>query len=165
MDRAKESIIRKYLMDQQDTNYVDSVLASDFSNPGMCNGTNDDNDMVEVIDQELFDEFKTKVKQWMELDTQIKRLRAAIAVRKKMQGELNDKILAFMADHNIEDLNTKDGVLRFKTSKVKAPLSQRRIKDRLKDKLASHPDMYESVMSIFDERESKERASLRRIKY
>lgn len=163
MDRAKESIIRKYLMDQQDTNYVDSVLASDFSNPGMCN--DQDNDMVEVIDQELFEEFKTKVKQWMELDTQIKRLRAAITVRKKMQGDLNDKILAFMANHNIEDLNTKDGVLRFKTSRVKAPLSQRLIKDRLKDKLSSNPDMYKSVMSIFDERESKERSTLRRIKY
>lgn len=158
----KATLLRTYLNDDQEIkNYADNILAADFANPQLCQ----DNDVVEVIDEKIFEEFKTNVKTWMDIDTQIKRLQAAIALRKKMQTELNDKILRFMSDHNIEDLNTRDGVLRYKTSNVKAPLSQKAIKEKISEKFKDTPDVIEKILNVFEDRELKSRSSLRRLNY
>jgi hypothetical protein len=161
----KATLLRTYLNDDQEIkNYADRILAAEFSNPQLCQ-TGAENDIVEVIDEAIFEEFKQNVKTWMDIDTQIKRLQGAITLRRKMQSDLNEKILRFMNDHNIEDLNTREGVLRYKTSNVKAPLTQKAIKEKISEKFKDTPDVVGKIMDVFNDRELKARSSLRRIKY
>jgi hypothetical protein len=119
--------------------------------------------LMDGVDHVLLEEFKNQVKMWWELDTAVKRLQAAIKERKKMQLHLNDKILNFMKQYNIEDLNTKDGVLRYKTSFVKTPLSQKTIKTKLCEFFERDEHAKEIVRKIFEEREKVQKVSLRRI--
>jgi len=119
---------------------------------------------AENIDNALLEDFKNQVKIWWELDTAIKRLQIAVRERKKAQNVMNAKILEFMRRHNIEDLNTKDGVLRYKATYVKAPLSQRNIKDKLSEYFERDPNAMNILRKVFEERDKVEKVTLRRIK-
>lgn len=108
--------------------------------------------------------FKQQVKMWMSLDVQIRRLQLAIRERKQYQTELNQSILAFMAAHKIDDLNTQEGILRYKQSNVRVPVSQAKVKDRLKQKLQERGLPTDVVDDAFNT-SFREKTSLRRIKY
>lgn len=108
--------------------------------------------------------FKQQVKMWMSLDVQIRRLQLAVRERKQYQTELNQSILAFMAKNGIDDLNTQDGILRYKQTNVRVSVPQTKIKDRLKQKLQERGMPTELVDEAFAAG-FKEKTSLRRIKY
>ena len=111
------------------------------------------------------EEFKNQVKIWMELDNSIKQLQTLQRERKTFKKQLTDKILQFMSVHNIDDLNTKDGRLLFKTSFVKRPLTQSTIRQRVEDELNKEvPDKCTAItLAVFD-RDKKQTMSLRRLK-
>lgn len=171
MDRTK--IVRDYLQQQQDQQYIDHLLGADFSNPGLMknipdaeNENDDDADeVVEAIDEAILEQFKMNVKKWMDLDKEIKRLQAAVKVRKGLQQELNDKILDFMSVHNIEDLNTKEGILRYKSGVVTRQLPQKEVRKKLFEKFQSDPKTLDSIKQVFEERKKCELSKLKRIKF
>ena len=125
---------------------------------------NTNTDLVETMNEALLEEFKNNVQSWMDLDNQLKRLEAASKQRKTKKKELNEKILDFMAKYNIEDLNTKQGVIRYKKVFVKEPLSQKIIKERLSDLFRDDQTNYEKIEKIFTDRGKVEKQSLRRLK-
>jgi hypothetical protein len=118
---------------------------------------------LDTLDAALLEEFKQQVKLWCELDTAIKRLQNAIRERKKAQDVMKTKILDFMQRYRVEDLNTRDGVVRYKTAYVKAPLSQRNIRDKLTEYFTNDPAALTIIKKVFDDREQVEKVSLRRI--
>lgn len=120
--------------------------------------------MSESINEALLQEFKDNVKRWLELDNQLKRLAAASKERRKKKNEINNKILEFMSKFNIEDLNTKEGIIRYKKSYVKEPLSQKTIKTKLEELFKDQPDIFERIDKIFTDRGKVEKLSLRRLK-
>ena len=120
--------------------------------------------MTESMNEALLEEFKTHVKDWLELDNQLKRLAAAAKERRKKKNDINLKILEFMGRFNIEDLNTKEGIIRYRKTYVKEPLSQKTIKTKLEELFKDDLDTFEKVQKIFTEREKIEKASLRRLK-
>lgn len=120
--------------------------------------------MSESINEALLQEFKDNVKRWLELDNQLKRLAAAAKERRKKKNEINNKILEFMSKFNIEDLNTKEGIIRYKKSYVKEPLSQKTIKTKLEELFKDQPDIVERIDKIFTDRGKVEKLSLRRLK-
>jgi hypothetical protein len=140
--------------DTFDSNLINSIVA----HPDQRH-----QNVMEGLDSALLEEFKNQVKIWWELDTAIKRLQIAVRERKKAQAVMNAKILDFMKRHSVEDLNTKDGVLRYKTSYVKAPLSQKSIREKLSEYFNRDPNALNIVKKVFDEREQVQRESLRRI--
>ena len=83
---------------------------------------------------------------------------------KTKKKALNEKILDFMAKYNIEDLNTKQGVIRYKKVFVKEPLSQKIIKEKLSDLFRDDQTNYEKIEKIFTDRGKVEKQSLRRLK-
>ena len=93
-----------------------------------------------------------------------KRLQVAIRERRTAQNHITEKVLDFMKRHNIEDLNTKEGVLRYRTAVVKAPLSQKSIKTRLSEFFERDPNAMNYIKKIFEDREKVEKVSLRRLK-
>ena len=108
--------------------------------------------------------FKDNVKQWLDLDNQLKRLAAASKERRKKKNDINLRILEFMGKFNIEDLNTKDGIIRYRKTFVKEPLSQKTIKTKLEELFKDDVENFEKIAKIFTDREKIEKTSLRRLK-
>ncbi len=120
--------------------------------------------MTESMNEALLEEFKDNVKQWLELDNQLKRLAAASKERRKKKTDINLKILEFMGKFNIEDLNTKDGIIRYRKTYVKEPLSQKTIKTKLEELFKDDQENFDKIEKIFTDREKVEKTSLRRLK-
>jgi hypothetical protein len=125
---------------------------------------NTSREMTESMNEVLLEEFKDNVKQWLELDNQLKRLAAAAKERRKKKNDINLKILEFMGKFNIEDLNTKDGIIRYKKTFIKEPLSQKTIKTKLEEIFKDDQENFEKIAKIFTDREKIEKTSLRRLK-
>jgi hypothetical protein len=159
-----DDLIRNYatLNDLSNQNMDNSLVDNIMNNDIALDNTN--TDLVETMNEALLEEFKDNVQAWMDLDNQLKRLEAASKQRKTKKKELNEKILDFMAKYNIEDLNTKQGVIRYKKVFVKEPLSQKIIKERLSDLFKDDQTNYEKIEKIFTDRGKVEKQSLRRVK-
>ena len=99
------------------------------------------------IPKDQLDHFKVNVKQWLELDEQIKALekkaREMKAIRNK---QLEPKITGFMNSYNISDLNTESGKLRCNERKTKAPINKKTIQESLQRVLSQ-----EQANSAFEE--------------
>ncbi len=70
-----------------------------------------------------------------------------------------------MSQYNIEDLNTKDGRLRYRVTYVRSPLSHTAIKERISSYFASDAAAAQELQgAVFGNRERAEKTSLRRLK-
>lgn len=120
---------------------------------------------VEVPSNQVLDEFKVQVRTWLDLDSTIKKLQGALRERRALKKELTEKILAFMARYNIEDLNTKEGKLRYKLVQVKPAITPKTIRERLLEQFSTVKSSEELVKKVFEQvpEQKFERASLRRI--
>lgn len=149
-------------MDNNKQDFINNYLEQQASN--IEGGTGGVLQPIAVPNNEALEEFKTKVRAWMEIDNTIKKLRAIIRERNHAKKELTEYILTFMSKFNIEDLNTKEGKLRYKVTTVKAPLTQQVMKSRLITNFTSdiHPD--ELAKLVFDTRNTVEKHSLKRLK-
>lgn len=124
----------------------------------------DETQMTESINELMLEEFKKNVQDWMTNDNQLKRLLAAAKLLRNKKKTLNEKILDFMARYNIEDLNTKEGVIRYKKTYVKESLTQKIIKEKLNEIFKDNEENLEKVNEIFTNRGKVEKTSLRRLK-
>jgi len=89
------------------------------------------NTLQEIPNNELND-FKIKVKHWLELDQKIVELEKKSRELKKIKNkQLEPEITAFMTKFNISDLNTDNGKLRCNARNTKKPLNKTNIRDNL----------------------------------
>lgn len=120
---------------------------------------------IEIPDPQILEEFKNQVKAWIEIDNTVKKLQGMIRERNIAKQQLTNTILGFMSRYNIEDLNTKDGKLRYKVSQVKVPLSKTTIQSRLMEYYDPNLSAEELAAKVFETTtEVKEKHSLRRFK-
>ena len=73
--------------------------------------------------------------------------------------------MQFMSQNDIDELNSKDGVIRYRKSMIKTPLTQKNIKEKLYSEIASSEDIKAKLDKIFDDRDKIEKESLRRVPY
>lgn len=150
----KSKIIESYLKQQLDETNDET---------GQDDACSMNNSQIQVPDNESLTEFKQQVKQWLELDNSIKTLAAVLKEKKDKKNELTIKILEFMAKYNIEDLNTKEGKLRYKTAMTKAPLSQKIIKEKVIQLYDPKRTCEEFAKLVFESRETIQKPTLRRV--
>lgn len=81
--------------------------------------------------QKDVEQFKQICKQWLALNDDIKKLQQAIKVRRQFQNELTPKMMVFMKEKQIEDLDTGDGKLKYTISNRKVPLNKENIQKKL----------------------------------
>ena len=156
-----DNLIRNYA----ENNQINSVPQHDMVENIMNNDIAvDETQMTESMNELMLEEFKKNVQTWMNYDNQMKRLAAASKLLKTKKKEINEKILDFMARYNIEDLNTKEGVIRYKKTFVKEPLTQKMIKDKLNELFKNNENDLNRVNEIFNNRQKVEKTSLRRLK-
>jgi hypothetical protein len=156
-----DNLIRNYaeannLDNNPHTNFAQTILENEVAI--------DENQLTESMNEMMLEEFKENVKSWTLADNQVKRLNAASKQLKTKKKELNEKILDFMARFNIEDLNTKEGIIRYKKTFVKEPLTQKMIKEKLNEMFKDSDTHLEKINEIFTNRNKVEKTSLRRLK-
>jgi hypothetical protein len=110
----------------------------------------------------MLTQFRTDVKNWIDTDNAIKRLAGALKERRTAKRDLTGRILRFMETYNVEDLNTREGRLRYRVSNVFSPLGQKAIKQRLQDFIVARfgEDVFKEATSTIFAREQKEKTTL-----
>jgi len=113
------------------------------------------------------EDFKNKVKIWLRLDNETKELTNKIRMldnerkqRKKYMQSLGPFIMEFMSKNDIEELNSKDGRLLYKSSFVKVPISNSYVRSKLYEEF---PSSHEKLDNIFVNREKQKKVTLRRL--
>jgi hypothetical protein len=124
---------------------------------------NDKEDIYLDDDNPEFIEFKSNVKSWIELDDDIKTLTEALKERKKKKDEITPNLMAFMGNYQINDLNTKDGQLKFSKTNVAKPLSKKYLMNRIGDFFKNYDKGEEVVNFVYENREKEEKFKLRRV--
>jgi hypothetical protein len=155
----KRQFVENYLKQQQYTSIETASTVSESEGHG--------GNLVVYKEAEAItlDEFKTYVKKWLELDNFVKKAKEAIKEKKKIQDKLSQIITQFMCKYDIEDLNTKDGKIRCKTQVVKAPQSQKIIKQKITDYFKDNENQKQDfIKKVYEERETVEKVSLRRLR-
>ena len=114
--------------------------------------------------EDSLDTFKTQVKSYIEIDDEIRTLKRSLAEKMVAKKELSGIIQEFMQTHNIEDLNTRHGTIRYKITRCKRPLSQSMIKTKLVESYDPHMTAVDLAKKIFEERAMYDRPCLRRLK-
>ena len=117
---------------------------------------------IEIPDALALQKFKTHVNNWMEMDNNIKKLQSMTRERNNIKKQLTTEILKFMNKYNIEDLNTKDGKLRYKVVQSKVSPNQNDIKERIMSNYDKVNNL-EELTSIVFEKKKVEKHSLRRL--
>jgi hypothetical protein len=156
----KKQLLNTYLSQQQPNKNIAPSVVSENENINeivLYNDINPDNIGLE--------EFKILIKKWFEYDNFIKRAKDLISEKKKSRDKLSEVISKFMCKNELEDINTKEGRIRCKTTTVKAPVNQKVIKEKISDYFKGNENQKNDILhKIYDEREEVEKVSLRRLK-
>lgn len=119
--------------------------------------------LIEMPDAQALEEFKTHVRTYISADNDIRKLRTLIKERNKTKLGLTSKILSFMARYNIEDLNTKEGKLRYKVTTVKQALNKEQMKSKLDECFNEVKDVEELKDKVFGTKTEVTKHTLKRI--
>lgn len=169
---SRDDLLREYLRRQGNTpttELSDSLLAGDQIHVH-------NNQQLMLVPQnqqeqneEEMEEFKYQVRNWIKLDTEIKDISAKMRMlegerkrRKKVQEELSKRIMAFMKNNQIDELNSREGIIKSKTSMVKTSLSQKALQQRIMEVFGTDGQVEEKVKSIFENRQRVEKHRLTR---
>jgi len=116
------------------------------------------------IPKEQLECFKVNVKEWLDIDEQIKTLenktKELKATRNKM---LEPKITGFMRSFNISDLNTPVGKLRCNERNTKIAISKKTIKESLEKILTTTEQVDTAMDEIYLNRQVITKYTLSRV--
>lgn len=121
--------------------------------------------LVDAPDDMELAEFKSQVRMYMEMDNVIKKVQVMLKERRAYKEQLAQKMIKFMTRYNVEDLDTPEGSIHSRVSYVKAPLTQRQIRDNIAQYFMRRnaPDVgLQLTDALFNGRERLEKTSLRR---
>lgn len=111
------------------------------------------------------EEFKNYVKKWLEYDNFVKKAQEVVKERKKIRDKLSEVIVKFMCKYNIEDLNTKEGRIRCKSSMIKPAVNQKQVKARITEYFSNDEEKKkEFLQKVYEPADKVEKVSLRRLK-
>lgn len=163
----KDAIVREYL--RQQANMLNANEFTDqLTNEGQINVHHNQLVPHQSSDEDLT-EFKEQVKSWLNLDNEVKAINAKIKIldnerkhRKKLIEVFSAKILSFMGSNEIDELNSKDGIIKYKKSFVKEPLTQKQIRAKLLEQFRHIENAEDKINKVFKDREKIEKLRLKR---
>ena len=176
----QNKMIKNYLNQQMDNVFIENILSPDniqvhhSVNNNQLIQLNGGSHTINNNDEqtENLDEFKEYVKYYMNLDNEIKDINKKIKLldverkrRKLIVETLTPKIMKYMQLNDIEELNSKDGALKYRQVLVKEPLSQKQIKTKLYEHFQSNDDIKTTLDDIFHNRGKIKKESLKRLTY
>lgn len=118
--------------------------------------------MSNSIDQYELENFKSTVQKWLSIDDDIKKLKNAIKNLNKQKEQLNEPILAFMQNNEIDNCNTYNGKLKTHVTTHKKPINKKFLGEALATFL-KNSKMGESASDyVFNNRETEQKVRLKR---
>jgi len=167
----KAALFKEYLSQQADNVFINGLLDPDNIQMHSSRLPVHDQNSVDEDDDD-FERFKAIVKYYTKTDNEIKDIKSKVKLlnseskkRQKILESISPTIMEFMSKNEIDELNSKDGVIKYKKSMVKSPLTQKILKDQLYEKFGSADELKKALDKIFKEREKVEKQSLKRIAY
>jgi hypothetical protein len=169
---SRDVIVREYL--RQQANMINGDEFTDnLTNDGQINVHHNHQMVVSHSQQPSSEEelakFKEEVKSWLKLDNEVKAINAKIKIldnerkhRKKLIDVFSANILSFMSSNEIDELNSKDGIIKYKKSMVKKPLTQKEIKQKLKEQFQNIMDSEQIIETVFKGGEKVPKVTLKR---
>ena len=99
---------------------------------------------------------RDSVKNWLQIDNEIKQLQKEIKKRRNMKKQITDQLINTMKSNDIDVMNIPDGRLVKTTNRVKAPLSKKHLIQSLLIYFKEDQDMVKNLSShIIDNRQVK----------
>jgi len=129
--------------------------------------TKDDmDDMASAITSALkeegnIDEFKNLAGKYFEYAQDIEKLEIALRERKKKIKFYQDKILAFMKEYQIENLETNKGRIMAVSKTSKSGLNDKFVKQKLVEFFPDKPDTVLQLMNLLNNRDKKENLKIK----
>lgn len=170
MNTHKQELVRKYIQDQ--SSFTDTRNISDdlLAEGGVHMHRTDLNpSQQDDVEDDAVEDFKNQVRMWMKIDNEVKLISSKIKLldnerkqRKKMLELLSAKMLNFMSLNSIDELNTREGILKYKKSMVKATVTQKELINRLQKEFSHIQNADEKIFKVFKDREKVEKVKLLR---
>ena len=164
----KAVLFKNYLSEQADNVFIDNLLDPESihvhkKQTELAMNEENDND---------FEKFKSIVKYYTKTDNEIKDIKSKMKLlveEKKRRHEIIQSITPyiteFMSKNQIDELNSKEGIIKYRKSMVKSPLTSKMIKEKLYETFGNTTDLKASLDNIFVQRKKVEKESLKRIVY
>jgi len=118
---------------------------------------------IKSLTAEELQRFKELANKFFSLNEDIQKIEEVLRERKKLKMDLTKKILSFMAEYDIEDLNTNKGKLVYSVSNRKTGLSIAKLKKNINN-FFKNEEQSNNFLKFLDEREVKEVVSLKLMK-
>ncbi len=119
--------------------------------------------MTTQITENEINLLKNKVSNYLSIDDKIRKLSLELREAKKEKLMMSNDVLNLMSDYNIEDLNTKNGKLKYTISKTKKAVSKKDLLQKLSIFLKSSDQANDALKFIYDNREVVEKVRLKRL--
>ena len=108
----------------------------------------------DITSEELRD-FKSKVKEWLDLESKINAKAAELRELKKLKSKVVEpQVINFMVSHNIGDLNTANGKIKCNERKTKKALNKVNIRDNLSNFIKDDIKLDQAMTVILQNRET-----------
>lgn len=127
----------------------------------MSDNNSSDNENVQ---EKVTEDFKKKVLKWLEIDDEIRSMRAKSKELTNDKKQYEESILSFLENVGEKELNVKDGKLRRNVSKTKAPLNKASIQKALTEIVKDKTKADVMTDHIINSRPVVERVNLKRTK-
>ena len=103
------------------------------------------------------------IKEWVQLDNEIKTLQKETKDRRLRKKELTDELVEVMKSNEIDCFDMSDGKLIYSQNKIKAPLSKKHLLNSLHTFFEKDDEMAKQISKfILDSRETKIKETIRR---
>ena len=109
------------------------------------------------------DELKNNVKQYLEIDDQIKALNKALTEKRKQKTKLSENILTTMKKFEIDNMNTKNGRLVYAVSKNTSSLNKKNLISGLNIYFNDKDKADQATQVVLKNRPMVEKVKLKRI--
>lgn len=116
------------------------------------------------VQNKVTNDFKKKVLKWLEIDDEIRAIRAKTKELTNDKKQYEEFILSFLEDVGEKELAVSDGKLRRNVSKTKAPLNKASIQKALDEIVKDKTKATTMTDHIINSRPMVERVNLKRTK-
>lgn len=166
MNTQKQELVRQYIKDQ--SQFTEGNITDELLGEGRVHMHRNELTPVQN-DEEEVEDFKNQVRMWMKIDNEVKLISSKIKLldnerkqRKKMLELLSAKMLRFMSTNSIDELNTREGILKYKKSMVKSSITQKELITKLQKEFANIQNADEKILKVFKDRQKIEKVKLLR---
>lgn len=111
----------------------------------------------------MSDEFIQTIKEYVEIDDNIKEAEKALKALKGRRTDLQEAIMQYMKSQNWDVCNTSTGKLAIKKSVTKKAIPQKQMQSILGEYMGDHQKMQEAYDFAMSKREVSEKNVLKRV--